>query len=285
MPIVLALVSSVLYGSADFLGGLASRRAPVIAVTALSQGAGLLLLVLALPLAPGHLGAADLWWGLGAGLSGSLGVVLLYAALARGPVSTAAPLVSLVAIAIPVLAGIASGERPGPWPLAGIALGIGAVVLLSRVSAPPPPRDRSAPASRGILGFALASGVLVGGFLVCVGRIGAGAGLMPLVLARASGTLTLVIVMFVTRTPARAAWVAWPAVAGCGAADVAANLLYLLAVQRAPLSLVATIVSLAPASTIVLAQWFLHERLGRMQLAGVALALVSVALLAGGLAH
>jgi drug/metabolite transporter (DMT)-like permease len=278
MAILLALVSSILYGTGDFLGGLASRRAPVLAVTALSQGAGLLALLIAAPFVAGAPAVRDLAWALAAGLTGSLGVVLMYAVFARGAVSTAAPFISLVAIAIPVTAGIAGGERPGPLALAGIALAVIAVVTISAT----PGHSDTPRTPVSVWALAVASGVLIGAFLVCIARIGAGSGLLPLCLARATGTLTLLAVLVARRAPVRASWPQWRVIAGCGAADVAANLLYLWAAQRGALSLVATIVSLAPASTVVLAQIVLRERLARWQQAGVAIALAAIALLARG---
>ena len=279
MAFLLALASSVLYGTADFRGGFASRRAAVVAVTALSQAAGLALLLAALPFVPGMVRASDLAWAVAAGLTGSGGVVLLYRALALGTVSAVAPLVSLVAIAVPVAVGLAAGERPGGAALTGIALGAAAVVLLGRTA------ERDAPPSREstrVLPIAIASGVLIGGFLVCIGRIGAGCGLLPLVVARGTGTALFALLALVRRTPLRPALAAWPLAAGCAAADVSANVLFLLAAQRGAMSVVATIVSLAPASTVLLAQLVLRERLARAQQAGVVLALVAVGLLARG---
>src|SRR5260221_9849994 len=122
-PFVLAILSSVLYGAADFLGGLGSRRAPVVTVTALSQAAGLVVLLVAAPFVPGATRVADLVWATGAGLSGGAGVLLLYRALATGVVSTAAPLISMIALTVPVAVGLVSGEGPGALPLLGVAAG------------------------------------------------------------------------------------------------------------------------------------------------------------------
>src|SRR5712691_12394240 len=129
MPFVMALFSSVLYGIADFLGGIGSRRAPAVTVTAWFQLTGLVCLVAYALLAPGVTRTADLAWGAAAGASGGLGVLLLYRALAGGIVSTAAPLISMIALTVPVAVGLASGERPGVLPLLGVALGCVAVML------------------------------------------------------------------------------------------------------------------------------------------------------------
>ena len=121
-----------------------------------------------------------------------------------------------------------------------------------------------------------------------LGRIGSGASLWPLVVARAVGTLGLVATGLASRVSFRPPAAAVGPILGAGAADVIANLLYVLAVQRAPLSLVATLVSLAPASTVLLAQLVLREKLSGGQRAGVALALLAVAeqeLVAVGVVH
>ncbi|HEY6195811.1 MAG TPA: DMT family transporter [Candidatus Eisenbacteria bacterium] len=285
MPFVLALLSSVLYGAADFLGGLGSRRAPVVTVTALSQAAGLVVLLAAAPFVPGATRVVDLAWAAGAGLSGGAGVLLLYRALATGVVSTAAPLISMIALTVPVAVGLLAGERPGVLPMLGVAAGVGAVLLIAGGSDPhagdgPAGPRPSRPAPLRSLAPAYASGLLIGAFLVCLGRIGAGASLWPLVAARAVGTLGLFATGLAWRVSFRPAAAAVGPIVGAGSADVVANLLYVFAVQRAPLSLIATLVSLAPASTVVLAQLVLRERLSSGQRAGVALALVAVVLLA-----
>src|SRR5258707_8566313 len=122
-PFVLAILSSVLYGAANFLGGMGSRRAPVVTVTALSQAAGLVVLLAAAPFLPGATRVADLGWAAGAGLSGGAGVLLLYRALATRIASTAAPLISMIALTVPVAVGLVSGERPGAPPLPRAAAG------------------------------------------------------------------------------------------------------------------------------------------------------------------
>ena len=151
MPFLMALASSVLYGVADFLGGIGSRRGHVVVVTAWFQVAGVLPLVLYAALSPGVTRPEDLAWGAAAGVTGGIGVLLLYQALASGVVSTAAPLISMIALTVPVVFGLAGGERPGVWPLVGIALGCMAVMLISAHGEPAspagPPRARAAPVS------------------------------------------------------------------------------------------------------------------------------------------
>ncbi len=282
MPFALAILASVFYGFADFMGGIAARRAPVLAVTLLSQAVGLAALALAAPLMRGAPAMADLGWGVAGGIAGSLGVLLLYRALASGTVSTAAPLISMIALCIPVVAGLATGDALGWAGGTGIALGLVAVALISGGPAHPQAAPRDPRLAREAMLTAAASGVLVGVFLVCLGRIGGGAGLWPLVAARGVGTLLLGGVLLVSRVPLRPPAPARAPILFAGVADVAANVLYVAAVQGGPLSLIATLVSLAPASTVILAQVVLRERLGVAQRWGVALALLAVALLAQG---
>ena len=286
MPFVLAVLSSMLYGVADFLGGMGSRRGPVIAVTAWFQVTGLAILIVYALFAPGVTRATDLAWAAGSGAAGGLGVTLLYRALASGTVSTAAPLISMIALTVPVVVGIASGERPGALPLAGIALGIVAVALISAHAGDDGPAGTHTPDAAGRratpLLLAAASGLLIGLFLVCLGRVGAGASGWPLVAGRASASVCLWAMVFLSRTPPALPRAARPPMLGAALTDVTANVLYLVAVQRAPLSLVATLVSLAPATTVLLAQLVLRERLAPRQRVGVVAALVAVVLLAQG---
>ncbi len=282
MPFVLASLASLLYGCADFMGGIAARRAPVLMATLLSQMVGLLALAIAAPSLGGISRSTDLSWGVVAGVAGSLGVLLLYRALAIGTVSTAAPLVSMVALCIPVAVGIAGGDALGWAGGFGIAAAVVAVALISggpssHAGEAPDPR-----VARSALVTAAASGVLVGCFLVSLGQIGPSAGLWPLVVARGTGTVVLGSVLLLRRGSIRPPSPSIGPILFAGVADVIANVLYVAAVQHGPLSLIATIVSLAPASTVLLAQLVLREQLGRPQKWGVALALIAVVLLAQG---
>ena len=281
MPFVLAMLSSMLYGVADFLGGMGSRRAPAVTVTAWFQVIGLVFLVAYASFAPGVTRVSDLAWAAASGAAGGMGVLLLYRALAGGTVSTAAPLISMIALAVPVVVGLALGERPGVLPLVGIVLGVVAVAL---ISAHGTPGDGSEPRRRTLRALlpAIASGVLIGLFLVCLGRVQRGASGWPLVAGRASASVLLWAMAFASRAPLKLAAAPRPFVLGAAVTDVSANVLYLLAVQRAPLSLVATLVSLAPATTVLLAQLVLHERLAPAQKLGVVVALAAVVLLAQG---
>lgn len=129
------------------------------------------------------------------------------------------------------------------------------------------------------LALAVVAGLLIGAFLVCLAHVQPGSSGWPLVAGRASATVCLWALVVVRRAPVVLARAAWPPMLGAALTDVIGNVLYLLAVQRAQMSLIATLVSLAPATTVLLAQVVLHERLSARQRVGVATALVAVALL------
>ena len=284
MAAVLALVSAALYGAADFLGGLAARRALVIPIVTLAQGTGVVLLLALMPLLPAASPSiADLSWGAAAGLAGGAGVAWLYRALAIGTMAIVAPITAVAAVAIPVAVGLILGERPGALTLIGIITALLSIVLVSQqpVEGLGEKAGQDASSSRmprGV-GIALLSGVAIGLFYLCLARTDPAAGLWPLVAARVASTS-----MFAVATVATGASLLLPsralilALAG-GALDVVANALYLLAARRGALSVVVTLVSLYPASTVVLAKVFLGERFSRVQAVGIACALAAVLLI------
>ncbi len=298
MAYLLALLSAAAYGAADFLGGLASKSAPTLAVVFISQASGLAALVLMLPLLPASAATADdLWWGLAAGVTGSIGVALLYRALAVGTMAIVAPTTAVCAVIIPVLAGLVGGERPGPRVLAGIVIALVAIVLVSqansasarstlrlgswalRVGSSPGRAGGGATVPRG-LGLALLSGVAIGLFFLTLAQTATTAGLWPLVVARAT-SLALFGPLVVRRRQVSASRGVFAIAVAGGMLDMLANALYLIAVREGPLTAVVTLSSLYPASTVLLARVVLHERLRAVQMAGVAAALVAVVLIVG----
>jgi drug/metabolite transporter (DMT)-like permease len=275
---VLALASAVFYGAADFIGGITARRANTIAIVIVSQFAGLLLLGIALPLLPAASPApADWWWGAAAGLTGGIGVALLYRALAAGVMSVVAPITAVCAVVIPVGVSLIMGERPGPRSAAGIALAIVAVALVSQSG----PNSVNRPLAASGIGLALAAGVSIGLFFLSLARTNAAAGLWPLFAARAVSVSVFGALAAISRRSLQMPiGVASTASAG-GALDMLANLLYLIATRRGPLSVTVTLASLYPASTVILARVILGERLTVRQSAGIACAFAAVVLIVG----
>lgn len=287
MTSLFALMAAAIYGAADFLGGTVAKRATTLAAVIATQGAGLVLLLLGTPLMlDATVTTNDVTFGALAGLTGSIGVGLLYRGLAMGPMSVVAPITAVCAVVIPLIAGLMFGEHLTPAAAFGVALAIVAVVLLGQdapANSPSHEPPRSAAQVTQAVRIALASGVAIGGFFVCLGQTQAPAGLWPLAVSR-SVSVTLFLTMALMR---KEQWKI-PAVAitpaiGCGALDMIANGLYLVAVRQGQLSLVATLASLYPASTVLLARYVLGERLGRLQWLGVATAVAAIVLIVSDL--
>ena len=276
MAVVLALASAVVYGAADFLGGLSSRRASAFGVVALSQAVGLVVLLAVLPWLGGRVGPADLAWGAAAGLAGSAGLVVFFRALASGVMSVIAPVTAVTAAAVPVLVGLAGGERIGPVAAAGIVLALGAVVLVSAEDGLAGLRS----ARRAGLGPALAAGAAFGVFFVFLDRTSAGSGVTPLVAGRLASVCLVVAVAVLAEHSLRVGRPALPLVALSGIGDMTANALFLLATQQdGPLAVTGVLASLYPVSTVVLAQVLLRERLAGAQVAGLGTAVAAVVLI------
>ena len=279
MAALLALASAVCFGVSDFSGGLASRRTAATSIVLASNALSLLLAIVTAGVVPGSaLVASDLAWGAAAGTVGVIGVVLLYRGLAIGPMAVVAPLTAVLSAVVPVLAGVALGERPGPVALVGVVAAVPAIALVSGARA-----GSAAAIGRDALLAALAAGVSFGGFYVLLARTGQHGGAWPLVGQRAASVVVLALATAVGLARGRPSAVRGNALALAllaGLTDFLANLSYLLATHRGLLALVAVLSSLYPASTVVLASAVLRERLSARQLGGLALAVAAVALIA-----
>jgi drug/metabolite transporter (DMT)-like permease len=277
LGVLLALAAAVGWGSADFLGGDATRRLPILTVTFVSQAVGFAF-ILGLVVS-GWVGlpeARTVVLGLAAGCMGAVGLAALYSALAIGPMGVVAPMVSLSVI-VPVAAGFMSGERPAALQLAGVAAAIGGVLLAAR-----PPSTAGARVSPRAIALAAVAAVCLGLLAVLLSRAGQTDVLWAVLLVRV-GSLTLLSAGVLARRPS----FAMPTrqrvtLASIGILDSGANLLFVLASQRGLLSLIAVVASLYPVMTVVLARSVLGERLSRVQTAGVVLALAGIALIAAG---
>jgi len=283
MVYLLALGSAVLYGAADFTGGLVTRRAGTIPVVLLSQASGLILLAMILPLLPpASPSGPDLLWGAMAGLTGGIGVALLYRALAIGTMAIVAPTTAVCAVTIPVVTSVLLGERPVPIAIAGIVLGIASIVLVSQQRTTEQAETQFSTRRRSGVGTVLASGVAIGFFLLSLAQTRSNAGMWPILVARlVSVSLFAIVAMrrqISVRMPARIAALT----VACGVIDMLANALYLVAAWEGPLSIVVTLSSLYPASTVLLARVVLGERLNLWQTFGVGCALAAVVLIVSG---
>ena len=280
MAVVLGLASALVYGAGDFLGGLASKSSGAYAVVVWSQFAGLFLLGAAVVLTGEQSPTvADLGWGAVGGIGGGAGVVLLYRGLAIGRMAVVAPITAVGAAAIPVLVGLLLGERPAVLALAGVVLAIVAIVLVSSSGAVE--AEDETPAGRLPPGVPEAVGAGFGFalFFVCLSNTSGETNLWPLVAARVSIPVAALAAL-ATRNSIRPAAGSLPQIALVGLLDMGANLLFVLASRRGLLSIVAVLVSLYPASTVLLARFVLRERFSGLQIPGLLAAAAGVVLIA-----
>jgi len=283
MAAILALLSSLSWGTSDFLGGLAARRVGAIRVLAVSYPAGAFLITAAaLVLIPGDISAQSWFVGALAGVTGALAMGLLYAALTRGQMGIVSPITAVLSGAVPVLVGLVLGETLSVLSVIGIAAAAIAVVLVSRESG----AQRSTPA-RAIL-LALTSGLAIGVYLSVLGTAPLDSGIWVATIGRWVSSFLVVFALLVVITRARGQTSVrrvpypWHLAFAAGGLDAIANAVFQLAAQRGSLAVVAVIGSLYPAATVVLARYLLHERLSRIQVVGVVLALAAAGILAIG---
>ncbi|MCE2735539.1 MAG: EamA family transporter [Acidimicrobiaceae bacterium] len=275
MDIILALCAATVYGVADYCGGRASRSVSAITVTFVGQSFGfavLLILVLAsgVPTPP----ASDWFWaGLG-GIAGSTGLLAFYRAMGSGFMTVVAPISAVTATAVPVVVGLLTGERPGVLALLGIPLALIAIALVSDVLGP---HHRRAPMK--VLLMAFGAGAVFGSLFVILRYTSDDSGLWPVVAMRVTSVPYMFIVMRLTKRKISEARANLRVVAASGIFDSAANALYLLAVREGLMSIVATINSFYPASTLLLATKVDKERIHRAQAVGLGFAVLALVLI------
>ena len=293
MLIVLALGAALLYGSADFLGGAATRRAALVAVLLTAGVAGVAVQLPAALLLGGAPRAIGVEWGLAAGAVGGIGLMLFYAGLAAGPMSVVSPVSALASTVLPVGVAVADGERPGVAVYVGVVLCLAATVLVSSGAgasevagaAGGSPRRSAAVWShrlRGV-GLGLASGAAFGLFFLFIRNGGETGPLWPALAARCAGlTIYVLAALIIRRGPVgwQAGWPLFAAAVGAGALDAAANVSYVLATRAGLFGPAVVLTSLYPAVTVLLARLALRERMRRTQQAGLLLAAVGVVLIA-----
>lgn len=277
MAIALALGSSLVWGCADFLGGIFSRRQPLAAVTLISQGAGLVALLALLAGTGFPLDERAIEFGLLGGIGGGAGLALFYRALSVGTMSIVSPIVACGAL-VPFALALATGDRPALLVVAGAVVALGGAVFASAEE-----HRSDEPGRRQAAMLALAAAVALGLFTYFIGKAGQhGQSLSALFGARVGSLTVLIVWVLATRAPIRLDRTAVPAVLGLGLLDTSANGLFVLASSRGYLSIVSVLGSLYPVATILAAHLFLGERISRVQRAGVAVTLAGIALVASG---
>lgn len=273
------MLSGGLWGTADFTGGVLSRRLPSPAVVAWSQAAGLLVVSAVALLVGAWRGPTDwLVWAVVAGLSGSASLVAFYAALASGTMGVVSPIASLGAV-VPVGVGVLSGERPSGVQVVGIVVALAGAAL---ASGPDLSASRSAPSRARPVLLAVVAAVGFGVTLTAIGRGSEHSTLMTLAGMRATSVTAFVVAAVVLGTVGGVRGRDVPVLAGLGVMDAGANFAFGAASTLGLLSITAVLGSLYPVATVLLARFVLHERLSRVQQVGVVAALGGVVLLSAG---
>ncbi|MFF3751962.1 EamA family transporter [Streptomyces sp. NPDC002018] len=288
MTALFALATSVLWGLADFGGGLLTRRLPALTVVVVSQALAVVVLGAAVVATGGWSEAGPrLWYAVAAGVVGPAAMLSFYKALALGPMGVVSPLAS-IGVAVPVGVGLVVGERPGLLQFAGIAVAVAGIVLAGGPELRGAPVRRRAVALTLVAAFGFGSvmalisessttvtGLFLALFVQRVANVAVGASALRLSALRGGRALPEDGGLHAVRA-------ALPALAFVGLADVAANGTYALAAWNGPVTVAAVLASLYPVITAVAARGVLGERLRAVQAAGAGLALVGTVLLATG---
>ena len=264
----------------DFLGGLMARRMAVLAVIVVSQIAGLTVITIAVVVAgePAP-DAAFIPYAAAAGLAGVCGLAAFYSGLAMGKMSVVAP-ISSMAVLVPVVVGLATGDRPSALQAAGAAVGIAGIVLASREAAEEAEMDRRVAAG---VGLALLSALGFGSFFVGMDVAADHDPLWANLVNRGTSLSLAVLAMLVFRPGfAGVGRSVLPPLMVIGVLEMSANVAFAFAATKGLLSLTSVLSALYPVVVVILARVVLHERLHSSQKAGVVAALVGVALIAGG---
>lgn len=278
MSVPIALPAALAYGVADFTGGLASRRAPVLVATAGVQVVGLIVLLPFVFLLAGAPSGAAFGLGAAGGLAGATGLLLYLRGLAVGPMGVVAPLSAVVGAGLPLVIGIVWGERPNALTLLAIAVALVAILLATAGT------SRGTGARLGPL-LGLGAGLGFGLFFVALDATPPDSGLWPLLAGRLATAPVLVSLVLLTHErpigePGVSDRSTRRLVAVSGVFDTGANVLFLLATRTGDLGVSAVIVSLYPVVVVLLARFVLNERLTGMQIGSAGLALGAGVLLA-----
>ena len=282
MAVTLALITSAMWGTSDFFGGLGTRRDPVAHVMLWAHGLGLLAIAAVAPFLAESVSLRDLALGALAGIVGLVGLLLLYQGLSRGPMAVVAPLSALMAALVPVLWGFTSDDPLSGMTLLGLIVGLGAVVTISWEGNLDPDGP---PITPRVIAEAMIAGCCFGSIVLLYDATDGDAAPWPIVSGRVVTVALLLAFALVSNKGVRpGASIGFAAVAGLG--DTFANVTLLLATNEAvtssELSVVAVIAAFFPAGTVIWARFFLHERLGPVRLAGLGLGLVAIALMTLG---
>lgn len=274
MEILLGGISSVLYGVADFLGGEASRKVNAATVVVWSGVFAFPVLLVVVSFTGGEATAADYLIGFAAGISGAVGLVMLFTGLARGRAATVAPISAALGAVIPVVVAVVAGDRPSLLAWTGVAIAIPAIALSAWT-------DEGENKTKSGLAYGAIAGLGFGGFTAIIGLTGDDSAILPLVTAR--GGLIVVLVVL-------AALGAWKLqgfaqtprglILANSITDISANITLIYALRAGSFALAAVAASFYPAATVILAKLVNGESLRARQVLGIVMTLIALGLIA-----
>jgi drug/metabolite transporter (DMT)-like permease len=288
LTVLLGLTGALSYGAADFLGGLASKRFSAIAVTAGVAVVGIFALFASSFFIEGNWSAESWFWGIVSGVTGAAAIGLLYACLAIGPMSILSPTTAFLSAVVPVSWGLTTGSELTPWLYPALGLAMVAVILVGIV----PDQRAVRPTAKG-LAMAVASGILIGLFFIFIDQTPADSGVTPLIANRlAQGAILALVIaglwwwsrrqgspFTLFGQPGERAKTL-PVILGAGILDALANVAVIVGLRVGDLTIVSVLTALYPAGTILLAAAVLRERVAKIQILGLVLALIASAMLA-----
>jgi drug/metabolite transporter (DMT)-like permease len=271
-PILFGLLAALTWGAGDFNGGLAAKRSNPYGVVAVAHAFSLALLLILIaiirePIPP----IRDWLWGGASGLTGGIGLLLLYRSLAEGRMSVAAPVSAVLAAALPVMVGIFQDGNPGALVLLGFTLALAAVWLVS--------------GGEGLsLRFAdlrqpAIAGIAFGAFFICLERASQSSLWWPLVAIRIVSISSMLGFAILTRQPWLPKRESLVPILLSSVLDTLGNATYALSARLGRLDVAAVLGSLYPGATVLLAWVFLKEHISRVQTIGILLALAAIVML------
>jgi drug/metabolite transporter (DMT)-like permease len=274
--VVLALAASLTWGFADFFGPLKGRTLGALRVLVYVQLGGLIgISVIVAARGEGPADTAALL-AIPAALSGTLGLFAYYRAIGVGAISIVAPIAGISAI-VPVIFGIATGDRPSAWQFLGIVCALGGVYLASRE----PGRAGESRVAAGV-GLALLAAIGFGGYFPPMHAAGDADFWWASLIFRITSTSVILIAAAIVRPNLRIRASQFPVLALIGLGDMFGNLFFAASASHGLVSITSVLASLYPIVTVILARIVLQERVARSQEFGVGFTLAGVALISAG---
>jgi drug/metabolite transporter (DMT)-like permease len=249
-------------------------------VVLVSYPIAMVLLAVLAAIVGGHISGDAVFWGALCGISQAFGVWWFYAALGAGPISVVSPLTAVLVAAIPVGVGLVMGDRPGAIAGIGVVVALIAVVLVSREATDEDVTPHKFTAT--VAWLTVGSGLAFGLNFVLINQAPVDAKLWPLVFARVSASVLVVVIAAMSANLRAPSGVPLRLAVLAALLDTGANIAMLLALQASLLSLAGVLMSLYPVATVLLAIVVLRERVTRWQAVGMVLALAAVAMITAG---